>query len=284
MEEPLKSRIQPKLYFMMDTDSQYQSNPAMVEVLEGLRLRGFHVDVGVAEELVTQPDLLNIEYDLYVVKSNTELSLSLAGVLHAQGARMVNPYWSCVTVKDKIVTSRLLRASGIPVPSSWVTGRLDLMWGVVKRTPLVIKPYRGHRGNGVRLVQTVDELSAIPQPRSPVLIQEFVAGTGDDLKVYVVGKEVFGVRKQSVGLSSEPQSEQPSKEGLPCEVSNEVRDIAVRCGEALGLGLYGLDVLETERGPKVVDLNSFPSYRGAVDAAPLITDYISACASGEIDF
>jgi ribosomal protein S6--L-glutamate ligase len=158
------------------------------------------------------------------------------------------------------------------------------MWRIVERMPLVIKPYRGHRGNGVRLVQTVDELSTIPQPRSPVLIQEFVAGTGDDLKVYVVGKEVFGVRKRSLGLTSEPQSEQPSLEGLPCEVSDEVRDIAVRCGEALGLGLYGLDVLETESGPKVVDLNSFPSYRGAVDAAPFITDYISAYACGEVDF
>jgi ribosomal protein S6--L-glutamate ligase len=103
------------------------------------------------------------------------------------------------------------------------------------------------------------------------------------LKVYVVGTEVFGVRKRSLVLSSEPRSEQKSQEGLPCEVSDEVRDIAIRCGKALGLGLYGLDVLEAESGPKVVDLNSFPSYRGAADAAPLITDYISAYASGEID-
>jgi RimK-like ATP-grasp domain len=95
---------------------------------------------------------------------------------------------------------------------------------------------------------------------------------------------VFGVRKRFLSLSSEPQSEQPSQEGLPCEVSDEVRNIAIRCGEALGLGLYGLDVLETESGPKVVDLNAFPSYRGAVEAAPLITNYISACASGEINF
>lgn len=96
----------PKLYFMMDTDSQYQSNPAMVEVLEQLQRRGFQVDVGIAEELLTQPERLRAEYDLYVVKSNTELSLSLAGILHAQGARMVNPYWSCVTVKDKIEIGR----------------------------------------------------------------------------------------------------------------------------------------------------------------------------------
>jgi Inositol 1,3,4-trisphosphate 5/6-kinase ATP-grasp domain len=56
----------------------------------------------------------------------------------------------------------------------------------------------------------------------------------------------------------------------------------VRCGEALGLGLYGLDILETAEGPKVVDLNAFPSYRGVAGIAPFVADYISGYASGEI--
>lgn len=267
---------------MMDSDSQYESNPAMAEVLASLQLWGFQVDVGVAEELVIQPDRLNIEYDLYVIKSNTELSLSLAGVLDSKGARMINSYLSCVTAKDKIVTSNLLRAGGIPVPSSWVTGRFDLMQEIIKRTSLVIKPYRGHRGGGVRLVQSWDELSTIPQPGSPVLIQEFVAGGGDDLKVYVVGKEVFGVHKQSPSLSSNPQAETASQPGRPCQVSDEVRDIAIRCGATLGLGIYGLDILETEDGPRVVDVNSFPSFRGVIGAGPVITDYITSFAAGQI--
>jgi ribosomal protein S6--L-glutamate ligase len=282
MEESLNPGMTRKIYFMMDSDSQYQNNPAIAEVLAGLRSEGFKVDVGVAEELLTQPDRLNIEYDLYVIKSNTELSLSLAGVLDSKGARMINSYLSCVTAKDKIVTSNLLRASGIPVPSSWVTGRLDLMRDVVKKTSLVIKPYRGHRGGGVRLVKSWAELSAIPEPRSPVLIQEYVAGGGDDLKVYVVGKEVFGVHKQSPSLSSSPQAEAASQPGRPCPVDDEVRDIAIRCGEALGLSIYGLDILETAGGLRVVDVNAFPSFRGVIGAAPRITDYITACAAGRI--
>lgn len=265
---------------MMDFDSHYESNPAMMEVLVGLEERGFQVDIGVAEDLLIQPDLMGVQYDLYVIKSNTELSLSLAGVLNSQGAQMVNPYLGCINAKDKIVTSNLLRSSGIPVPSSWVTGKLDLMWKIVERTPVILKPYRGHRGKGIRLVQTKDELFSLPEPASPMLIQEFVKGDGYDLKVYVVGKEVFGVRKQGPSLTQYPQGEKVSQSGLPCEVSAEVRDIAIRCGEILGLGLYGLDILETESGPMVVDLNAFPSYRGAGDVAPLIVDYISGCASG----
>jgi ribosomal protein S6--L-glutamate ligase len=115
-----------------------------------------------------------------------------------------------------------------------------------------------------------------------VLIQEFVAGGGDDLKVYVVGNEVFGVHKQSPSLSSSPQVETASRPGRPCQVSDEIRDIAIRCGAALGLGIYGLDILETEAGPRVVDVNAFPSFRGVIGAAPLIIDYITSCAAGQI--
>ena len=57
--------MQDLLYIMMDSDSQYASNPTMVQVLEGLTSRGFQVDVGKVEELVTEPDRLNVEYDLY---------------------------------------------------------------------------------------------------------------------------------------------------------------------------------------------------------------------------
>ena len=132
------------------------------------------------------------------------------------------------------------------------------------------------------MVRSQDELFTIPRPPSPVLIQEFVPGDGYDLKVYVVGQDVFGVRKQSPGLTADPQQERSSQEGSPCKVSDQVRDIALSCGRALGLGLYGLDILETDIGPVVVDLNSFPSYRGASKAAPLIVQYISAYAAGEI--
>jgi ribosomal protein S6--L-glutamate ligase len=63
-------------------------------------------------------------------------------------------------------------------------------------------------------------------------------------------------------------------------VSRELREIAVACGRILGLGLYGLDVLDTDEGPMVVDVNYFPGYKGVPGAAPLIADYIEDYAHG----
>ena len=279
----LKPAAECRLYIMMESDSQLAGNSAVFEAFETLVAGGFQVEMVVAEEVLTRPDWLDVTHDLYILKSNTELSLSLAAILHSQGARLINPYPSCALAQDKIVTSRLLRWAGIPMPSSWVTGRLDLMGSLAERMPLVIKPYHGHRGRGVRLVRNAGELAAVAPPESPVLIQQFVEGGGQDLKVYVVGAEVFGVLKESPHLEALPQAERPSSMGRACEVSTEVRELALRCGRVLGLGLYGLDILETAQGPMVVDVNAFPSYRGVPNAGPLIAEFIASYARGEME-
>ena len=173
------------------------------------------------------------------------------------------------------MVSRLLRAAGVPAPRSWVTGDMGLVRGLLEETPLLIKPYMGHRGAGLHLVRRPDELAAIPQPDYPVIIQEFIEGSGEDLKIYVVGDKVFGVQK--------PFSETSfSVPGQPVPVTEEVRQIALRCGRACGLGLYGLDIIESPRGPYVVDVNYFPGYKGVPDVAPLIADYIDDYAQGRI--
>jgi ribosomal protein S6--L-glutamate ligase len=263
-----------KLSFLLVRRVPPVPSPVLTEVFEILTKAGFAVEAGIAEERVTRADRLRPEHDLYVLKSHTELSLSLAGILHAQGARLLNPYQSCVATQNKIVASRCLRAAGVPVPRTWVTGDLSLLQPIVRGTPLVVKPYQGHRGAGVRVVRTPDELSSLPPPGVPVVVQEHVAGNGEDVKVYVVGDEVFAVRKQF-----SPQSF--SEPGRPCPVPDGMRRIALAAGRALGLGLYGLDVVEGRDGPVVVDVNYFPGYKGVHGVAARIAAYIEHYARGE---
>lgn len=270
------SRRGMKLCFMLVRRIPPVPSPILVEACEILTRRGFQIDSGIAEDVYVQPDSLRPAHDLYLLKSHTELSLSLAGILHAQGARMLNPYRSCITTQDKIIASRLLRAVGVPTPRCWITGDLTLMRSVVEELPLIIKPYRGHRGAGISVVHNPDELAAVPPPETPVLIQEFVQGSGEDLKVYVVGEEVFAVRKEFSAMSF-------TQAGRPSQVSPEVRDIALRCGQVFGLGLYGLDIIESPTGPVVVDLNYFPGYKGVPRIAPIIANYIEGFALGRFD-
>jgi ribosomal protein S6--L-glutamate ligase len=263
-----------KLFFLLVRRVPPVPSPVLVEVSALLRKRGFEVDGGIAEEIVVRSDCFQPAHDLYLLKSHTELSLSLAGVLDAQGAALLNPYLSCVATQNKIVASRRLRAAGVPVPRTWVTGNVDLLRSIAEGSPLIVKPYRGHRGAGIHLVRTPTDLRDVSSAGGTIMAQEYVDGGPEDVKVYVVGDEVFAVRK--------PFSETSfTVAGRPCRVDAELREIALRCGRALGLGLYGLDIAETPDGPVVVDLNYFPGYKGVPGIAPLIADYIERYASGE---
>jgi len=262
-----------KLFFMLVRRVPPVASPVLEEVFDILTRRGFQVGSGISEEMLIRPELLSAEHDLYILKSHTELSKSLAGIVYLRGGRLLNPYFSCVFTQDKIMAMHIFRDAQIPVPRSWVTGDLAMLKPVAREIPLLIKPYQGHRGAGLRVIRNPDELDAVPPQETPVLIQEYIRGSGEDFKIYVVGDRVFGTRKPFSADSF-------TKAGRPCDLSKEIKDIALKCGEAFGLGLYGIDVLESPQGPVVVDLNYFPGYKGIPGIAPLIAEYIEQYALG----
>ncbi|HVL97672.1 MAG TPA: ATP-grasp domain-containing protein [Egibacteraceae bacterium] len=264
-----------KLHFVINRRVPDRPSPVLVEVFDRLRREGHQVEAAIPEECLVRPDLIRPEADLYVLKSHTEFAFSFAGALHAAGAELLNPYGSWVATQDKIVVSRYLKEAGIPTPRSWITSDLSLLASLVEDGPLIVKPHRGHRGAGIHIARTAEDLAAIEIGESPVIVQEHVTGPGEDLKVYVVGDDVYAVRKPFSPTSF-------SVPGRPCPVGEELAEISRRCGQVLGLGLYGLDVIESPDGPVVVDVNTFPGYKGVPDPAPAIASYILAFARGEV--
>ncbi len=264
-----------KLHFMIVRRVPPVPSPVLVEAYQILRGRGYTVTEDIAEEVMQRSDLIEVEHDVYLLKSHTELSLALAGILYTQGANILNPYQSCSLIQSKIITSRLLRKAGIPAPDSWVTGDLSMAKPLLERHPLIIKPHMGHRGAGVNLCRVPEDIDKIPAPETPVIIQEAIPGPGEDLKIYVVGDQVYGVKKAFSESSF-------SVAGRHVPITDEVMEISRRVGQVCGLGLYGLDIIESDRGPYVVDVNYFPGYKGVPNAAGMIADYIDDYAKGRV--
>jgi ribosomal protein S6--L-glutamate ligase len=265
-----------KLYFLLARrGAAARPSPLANELSAILKRCGFQVEAGIAEDLLVRPDTVAVEHDLYLLKTPTELSLMVAGSLHDRGALMLNPYGATALVQDKIGTWRRLRAAGLPTPRSWITGELSLLHSLLEERALVIKPHRGHREGEIRFLRSPRELTNVPRPRMAFIVQEFVEGTGQDLKVYVVGDSVFAVHKPFSPTSY-------LSPGKPCQVSDEVRRIALHCGRLFGLGLFGVDMIESTDGPVIVDVNSFPGYKGVPNAAPLVAEYIMDYALGRL--
>jgi len=262
-----------KIHFFLNERVHAEPNPIFAEAMAMLRQRGFTVSSGIAEEELCEADRFPLDNDLYVLKSQTELTLSIAGILHNRGAHILNPYPACAALQNKIVAANRLAEAGVPAPRSWVTGDLNLLRDLAARMPLIVKPYRGHRGMGIRIVRGPRDLAEVAAPTQPVLVQEFIPAVGADLKLYIVGGEVFAVRKAFSETSF-------TGTGQACAVDLATRELALACGRAFGLGIYGIDIVEGRDGPMVVDVNYSPGLRGVPGAAPVIARYVEDYACG----
>jgi ribosomal protein S6--L-glutamate ligase len=264
-----------RLLFLLQRRNPPQPSEIILAASEILTARGARVESVIAEEALLRPDLWVGGRDLHLLKSYSDLSLALAGVLAARGARLVNPYPACLAARNKITCAQVLADAGVPAPRTWVTGDLAHLRSLLRETPLIVKPFMGWRGQGVTPVRTVADLDRLPPLDGAVVVQELLDGPGEDLRVYVAGDRMFATKKPFSATSF-------AVPGRPVPVSSEVGEIAARVGRAFGLGLYGMDFIETPHGPRVVDVNYFPGYKGCPGAAEAVADYIEACAKGRI--
>jgi len=249
-----------------------QSTSHMPTVMRALSDAGVVVDVIHPVKQMLELSDVRVEHDLYVLKKTSRLALSIAGALHAQGAVIVNPYPVTVALRDKIITSRILQSAGVPTPDTYVASRPERLESLLDGGPLVVKPYQGSDGFGIRVVRSVAELAAVPAGKDPVFAQRYHPPQGRDRKMYVIGGRVFGVKKVF------PARTDAEKHGEPFTPTAELREIVVRCGQAFGIDLYSIDIIESEGKPYVVDMCSIPGCRGVPDGPSHLASYLYAAA------
>ncbi len=257
----------PEICFL-EQPGKRSSDSVMPLTVRRLGDLGCSVEVLVPERAPTVLRCFALNADLYLWKSHERLCDSLAAEIHARGLRLINDYFGTLQVRDKIVTSMRLMEAGVPTPEGYFAGNTEQLWAVVKDYPIVVKPNSGRRGQRISVVRSPEELEALTLTYSDIFAQQFVQGSGLDLKAYIVGDEVFGVVRPFPVRTAE------EKRGKPRTISTEVRDICLRCGELFGMELYGVDLIETKDGPYVIEVNCFPGYKGVPEADRLLAEYI----------
>jgi ribosomal protein S6--L-glutamate ligase len=249
-----------------------RNSPIMPEVLRLLRGWGATVDVICPEERSTALDRLRVEHDLYVLRSETELALGVAGALHSLGAPVLNPWPAAALMGSRIAATRRLAAVGVPVPETHVATAAQQLVHLLEGGPLVIKPHRGASGRGARVVWDAEELEEAAGGDGPVIAQRYHPPDGPHHKIYCIGGQLFGVLRRS------PAHSYREKCGESFSLAPELRELALRCGAAFGVDLFGLDVVVSEGRAYVVDIQSFPGFKGVPDAALRLADYVYSAA------
>jgi ribosomal protein S6--L-glutamate ligase len=222
--------------------------------------------------------------DVVLLKSRTLEARRVARTAERTGSLVVNPPSATGAALDRAATGEALDRAGVPAPRSWSVPALrDLAADRAENTvalpwPLVVKSRTSSRRDLVRLVTSRTELvELLPEwGDEPVVVQEFAANDGFDIKVWVIGADLSAARRRSALESVDKSSDELlDPADLPEDWIRAARD----AGAALGLQLYGVDLLITEGRPVVVDINPFPGFRGAHGPAESLLRFLSTVAT-----
>ncbi len=191
--------------------------------------------------------------------------------------------------RDKLRSMQILSRAGVGLPttsfahdSQDITGILEVVGG----PPVVIKLLEGTQGVGVVLAETRQAaesvISAFRQLDANFLVQQYIAEAGgSDLRALVVGGQVVASMKRQ-----SPPGEFRSNlhRGGTAEVvtlSASERSTALRAAKAMGLDVAGVDLIQSDDGPMVLEVNSSPGLEGIesasnVDIAEIIIEHIES--------
>ena len=204
--------------------------------------------------------------DVYLLKSRSPQARALATIAQGAGARVVNTPQATSAALDRWVMATRLGEAGVPAPRTWSFPTLHALAEDEARGslpwPLVVKTRASARGDLVALVTTPGDLHPLlPQwGDAAVIAQEFTPNDGFDIKVWVIGGDLSAARRRSALESTDKSADVPIEPG---ELPQQWAQAARRAGQALGLDLFGVDLLIHDGHPVVIDVNAFPGFQGA---------------------
>ena len=186
--------------------------------------------------------------------------------LERSGFYMVNPPEAIEHCVDKYDILAILEDEGIPVPRTIATESVAEALKAFKELggDVVIKPVFGSRGMGATRVVDADiadtVFKAITFHHGVIYLQEFVPHGHSDIRAFVVDGHVIAAMRRVAEdwKTNYSRGARPT----PTTLSKEFEDLAVKAAKAVGCKVAGVDILEGPDGPKIVDVNSQPGWKG----------------------
>ncbi|HOL43915.1 MAG TPA: RimK family alpha-L-glutamate ligase [Methanothrix sp.] len=197
------------------------------------------------------------------------------------GVTVINPPDAIVRAANKFATSMALRRAGVPTPRTVVTSSYDEALRTVESMGrAVCKPLFGYKGRDIELLrpEDADLIRDLLIRRGAIYLQEFVdTPEKRDIRVFVIGDEAAGaiyrVAPPGEWISNLARGGRAER----CEISDEMERIAVDANRAVGTVYSGVDMLESEEGLMVIEVNGTPSGKGiytalGVDVGRMLAD------------
>lgn len=202
--------------------------------------------------------------------SVTSYGLAVVNHLGLMGVPVLNPAAAIAQSRDKLRCLQLLAQHGIDIPRTVMAGDTSNVARLVEEVgglPAIIKLLRGTQGVGVMIASTLAEVQTILDTfwnlGQEIVLQEFIReSTGTDIRALVVGNRVVGAMQRRAKKGDFRSNLHRGGAGTPTTLEKAYAIAAVKAAHVLGLEVAGVDMLESAHGPKVIEVNSSPGFRG----------------------
>lgn len=217
-------------------------------------------------------DLTHFDAIIPRIASNmTRYGTAIVRQLEMQGVYTPSSSIAITRSRDKLRSLQLLAKAGVGIPKTIVSRNsadIDDLIDKAGGTPVIIKLARGTHGNGVVLAETKKAAKSVLQALyitnedgTNVLLQEFVKeSAGTDIRAFVVGGRVIA-SMQRKSLDDDFRSNlHKGGEGTIIKLTEEETKMAIKAAKAMGLNVAGVDMMRSERGPLILEVNASPGF------------------------
>ena len=237
-----------------------------------------------------------LDYDAVIPRigaSVTYYGTTIVRQMEVMGVYTLNPALAIAQSRDKLRSLQLMSERGIGMPRTIFTHRNDYPGeeiALLGGAPIVLKLTEGTHGGGVMLLESdtaaKSVLEAFGGVDTDIILQEFIEEAGgEDVRCLVVGNEVVAamLRKGKEGDFRSNLHQGGSAEVI--EITDEERTTAIAAARAMDLEMCGVDLLRSDRGPVVMEVNSSPGLKGietatGIDVADLVIAHLETRLSG----
>jgi len=194
-----------------------------------------------------------------------------------------------VRSRDKLRSLQIMARAGLGIPktafaSSPKDKDIDSVIDAIGGAPCVIKLLEGTQGIGVILAENrkaaKSVIEAFLKLEANMLVQEFVSeAKGADIRAFVVDGQVVGAMKRQAKEGEFRSNLHRGGTASVVKLNAEERATAIKAAKKLGLGIAGVDILQSKRGPLIMEVNSSPGLEGieaatGIDIAGKIIEYV----------
>lgn len=205
-----------------------------------------------------------------ISNSMTRYGCAIVRQLEMQGMWTVSSSIAITRARDKLRSQQILAKAGVDTPKTLVSRNTADLDDLLEQIglPMIIKLATGTHGNGVVLADTkkaaksaLQALYLYNEDGTNVLLQEYVEeSAGTDIRALVVGSRVVASMKRQ-SLDDDFRSNlHKGGGGTSVKLTPEEKHIAIRAAKAMGLHFAGVDLMRSNRGPLVLEVNASPGF------------------------